>query len=519
MLKKLRVVISLLFFILTGFIFIDLGNWLSSTLVNKIVFLQFFPSLLKFLNILSFFTCGFIIIILITIVFGRVYCSTVCPLGTLQDIISYLSGKFRRFRIYRINSFSLPSNRLRYTILVITFFTIPAGSLVISLLDPYSNFGRIVANLFRPVYISGNDLLAVILERLGWYGLSRIGLKHIDPGSLLFAFFVFVVIAALSVSKGRLFCNTICPAGSFLGLLSRFSLFRFVFDEDSCTRCFRCEGSCKSRCIDSDELTIDMSRCVSCFNCIESCPSGGMIYGIKHKPSKKVHNVDLSRRENIKTGIGVLSLISGLSLSAARDSISGSGINTTVPVRKKYPVTPPGSFGIEYFGKSCTACHLCISRCPTRVLQPSVLEYGIEGIFQPFMDYSASYCNFECTVCGNVCPTGAILPVPADEKKQLQLGKSVFVKENCIVEIKKTECGACSEHCPTKAVQMAPYTGKIKIPVINNIICIGCGACEYACPVKPYKAIYVDGNPVHLVAEKPEVKKTEKKKENGDFPF
>ena len=122
-------------------------------------------------------------------------------------------------------------------------------------------------------------------------------------------------------------------------------------------------------------------------------------------------------------------------------------------------------------------------------------------------------------MCGTVCPTGAILPVTAKEKKLLQLGKSVFIKENCIVEIKKTECGACSEHCPTKAVQMVPYLGKIKIPEINNKICVGCGACEYACPVKPYKAIYVEGNPVHLVAAKPEEKKAEKKVKVEDFPF
>jgi ferredoxin len=167
----------------------------------------------------------------------------------------------------------------------------------------------------------------------------------------------------------------------------------------------------------------------------------------------------------------------------------------------------------------CTACHLCVSACPTQVLQPTYFLYGLTGFLQPRMDFITSFCNFECILCGEVCPTGAILPLIKEEKKLVQLGKSNFVKENCIVNTKNTACGACSEHCPTKAVNMVPFKDKLTIPEVNNKICVGCGACEYACPTDP-KSIYVEGNPVHLVAEKPkEVKIEEKIDYKEEFPF
>ena len=175
---------------------------------------------------------------------------------------------------------------------------------------------------------------------------------------------------------------------------------------------------------------------------------------------------------------------------------------------------------MDKFNNNCTACHLCVTACPTKVLQPSILEFGIFNIFQPFMDYKTSYCNYDCVVCGEVCPTSAIFPVTGVQKKNIQSGKAIFVKENCIVETENTACGACSEHCPTKAVMMVDYKGKLKIPEVTNKYCVGCGACEYACPTKPYKAIYVDGNFVH---QKSEIRPTEKLDQKIDykeeFPF
>jgi len=145
-------------------------------------------------------------------------------------------------------------------------------------------------------------------------------------------------------------------------------------------------------------------------------------------------------------------------------------------------------------------------------------------MLQPIMEYKKDYCNFECIICSEVCPTGAIEKILVDEKKLTQLGKAQFIKENCIVYTESTACGACSEHCPTKAVNMVPYTSEktgklLNIPEIKEEYCVGCGACEYACPTKPHKSIYVEGNPVHLLAKKPEEKKLIEELPQEDFPF
>jgi ferredoxin len=152
------------------------------------------------------------------------------------------------------------------------------------------------------------------------------------------------------------------------------------------------------------------------------------------------------------------------------------------------------------------------------VLQPSFLEYGIAGIMQPRMDYTVNYCNFECTLCGQICPTGAIQTLLPDEKKLVQTGKTQFVKEDCIVETKKTDCGACSERCPTKAVKMIPY-GKLFLPEVDNQYCVGCGACEHACPTKPRKAIFVQSSPIHGVAKKRQDQRLEAPVLPQEFPF
>jgi formate hydrogenlyase subunit 6/NADH:ubiquinone oxidoreductase subunit I len=193
---------------------------------------------------------------------------------------------------------------------------------------------------------------------------------------------------------------------------------------------------------------------------------------------------------------------------------------TTVPTGSPLPVSPPGSRGLDHFTATCTACHLCVSACIADVLQPSLFEYGIGGVFQPRMNYRSGYCQYDCTVCGDVCPSGAILPLPKEEKKLTQLGKAKFVKDNCIVNTEHTDCGACSEHCPTKAVTMVKFEEKLMIPEVHEEFCIGCGACEHACPTVPYKAIYVLSNRFHAVAKKPEVKKIEQPQvPQEDFPF
>jgi formate hydrogenlyase subunit 6/NADH:ubiquinone oxidoreductase subunit I len=134
------------------------------------------------------------------------------------------------------------------------------------------------------------------------------------------------------------------------------------------------------------------------------------------------------------------------------------------------------------------------------------------------MDFGASYCNFECTVCTEICPSGAMRKMTVEEKKLNQAGRVVFIKQNCVVYTENTDCGACTEHCPTKAVTMVPYKNS-RLPEVKPEYCIGCGACEHACPTRPYRAIYVDGNPVHLIAKKKEPEKKQEVNLKDDFPF
>ncbi len=516
-LKRFRVILSLLFFFLISFLFIDFTNSLSSSVIKGILFFQFVPSLIKFLSLASILSAGFIIVIVLTLFFGRVYCSLFCPLGTLQDITGFLSRKIKKRKKYkRIRA----QNKLRYSILVLSIIFLATGSnILINILDPYSSFGKIVSNIFRPVVYGINNLCFNLLTKLNNYSLFPVEIKAFSWLAFAFSITLLSLVVYLSYKKGRQFCNTICPVGTFLGFLSRFSIFRIKLDTSACTSCGICGTNCKAGCIDTKLKTVDFSSCVGCFNCLTVCPENGVKFE-KFWTGNEQNEINPVTPGKSRRNFLLIAVPAALGFFAlCKKSFGQIVVTEKKPVIKKYPVTPPGSISIAHFTNNCTACHLCISACPTHVLSPSISEYGLAGLFQPTMDYHASFCNYECTVCGDICPTGAILPLLKEQKKLTQPGKSNFIKENCVVYTNETACGACSEHCPTKAVQMVFYKGSLLIPEVNNEICVGCGACEFACPTSP-KSIYVDGNPVHLVAKKPKEEKVKIKIDGAeDFPF
>jgi ferredoxin len=525
-LKRIRVIVSVIFLSLTSLVFLDYRNLLPEDWINTIVYLQFIPSLLKFINIFSLGILGFIVVLVLTLLFGRIYCSTICPLGILQDVISFISRKFKKKkkRFYR---YLKPSNLLRYSLLGITTVLFLFGSiLLVNLLDPYSNFGRFMTYFVKPVVVVLNNGLSIVLEKFNIYTIYPVELRKIQIEILLFPFFFLVLILWLSITNGRLFCNTVCPVGTLLGLISRFSLYKIRIEKSTCTICGLCDRVCKSSCMDYKEGKVDFTRCVSCYNCLTVCPSDSVKYSysigkwsIRQQDSVTVkHDTspDLNKRKFIAGSVAWLLGIAGMSL-AKETTVNEKP--TRIPEEKEFPVSPPGSVSIRNYTDNCTACSLCINACPTKVLQPSFLQYGITGIMQPHMDYHSGFCNYDCIICSQICPTGAILPITLEVKQLTQLGKSVFVRENCVVYNDKTDCGACSEVCPTKAVYMVPYEGNLLIPEVKNDICVGCGACEFACPTTPYKAIYVDGNPVHLAAEKPEEEELKTPAIEEDFPF
>jgi ferredoxin len=518
-LKALRIGISILFFVLIAVLFLDFRNDVAPSIIRGVLYPQFVPSLLKFLATAAAGSTGFLAVMLLTVLFGRVYCSTICPLGTLQDGIGFVArknGNRRRFK------WSKPHHVLRYSIFILTVLMLLAGGgFLLNLLDPFSSFGRIFSNLVRPLVLALNNVVAAGLDQFNIHTLYRARWAVIEPLSAGVAVLTLFLVAWLSARHGRLYCNTACPVGALLGLVSKFSLYRIGIDPDQCTGCRLCASVCKAGCIDVREKTVDFSRCVGCCNCFAACDHQAMKFERKWRRSLTKAEQDPERRGFMLNSAVWLLGAAGLGEQTKKIIQSRP---TTIPIRLTSPISPPGSKSIDHYTSTCTACHLCVSACPSRVLVPSFLEFGFFGMMQPKMDYQAGYCNYDCTRCLDVCPRGALLPLTAEKKKLTQLGVAKFIKENCVVHTDKTNCGACSEHCPTKAANMVPYPNPankpLVIPRVNPDICVGCGACEHACPTKPFKAIYVDGNPVHKIAKKPAVKRIDEKVDyNADFPF
>lgn len=523
-LKRIRVFISISFLVLFLFAFIDIKGIIPEWMLKNITFFQFIPSVISFLTSFSFLSIGFIIVLLLTFLFGRVYCSFLCPLGTFQDFFIYISRKIKR---KKKNIFTVPYTKTRFSLLIIIFIPLILFNSValIGIFDPYSIWGRIANNIFRTSLIFINNSVSSLLSYFDFYSLYPYEYQGISIPAFALASFSILLIIYFSVKRGRLYCNTVCPVGTLLGIIAKYSFFRFHISETLCKNCTLCERVCKAECINSKEMKIDMSRCVSCFNCITVCSSDGVVFErtyFKKKQTSKISNevkedsIDVSKRDFFAKVFISLTALSAFSFIQKIPVIKKL---STVKEKRYIPIAPPGAKSIEKFNLTCTACNLCVKVCPTQVIQPSFLEYGVINMFQPRMDYLRSFCNFECNSCTQVCPTGALEFLPLQTKKQLQIGKAKLIKENCIVFTEETECGACSEHCPTKAVNMVPYKG-LAAPEINENYCIGCGACEKACPTKPYKSIYVLGNREHKIAQKNTSKKILKEfKVEEDFPF
>jgi polyferredoxin len=514
-LRRIRIVFSTLVFICFFLVFIDFKSIIPASYINILLYLQFIPSFIKFYDLQTLAASGFLFVLALTLLTGRTYCSFLCPLGIGQDLFSRIGGILkRRFRRYGLKK---PFTVLRYSFLAITLIVVLIwGIYMITLLDPYSIFGRFMTYFAKPVVIVINNFLAGILGKFDIYTLSNVPFKRFTLIVYSIPAIFFFLIGALSLTKGRLYCNIFCPVGTLFGLLSKISLFRIKFNETACTRCGRCSLKCKSSCIDFLKHDIDVTRCVDCFNCINACQDKALSYGIV-KLKRKIHETDENKRKVIA---GSILFLFGISHSAnGQDKTAPKPKkDSTVKENRTFPVCPPGGLGIKDFNKDCTACSLCISACPNGVLQPALTQYGIAGIMQPVMDYHKSFCTYNCIICTEICPTNALHPLVLEAKKLTQIGKAKFIKDNCIVKTEKTACGACSESCPTKAVHMIPYEGNLLIPEVTEDICIGCGHCEFACPTVPYKAIFVDGNPTHVAAKKP-VNVESDIKTPVEFPF
>ena len=494
MLRRIRLIVALVFFILITLLFLDFTGTLHAWF-GWLAKIQFLPAVLA-LNV------GVILLwVVLTLVFGRVYCSVICPLGVFQDVVSWFSGR-RKKKKYRF-SYSPAVSWLRYGVLGVFIIAMIAGiGSVVALLAPYSSYGRIVSNLFAPVYQWGNNVLAYFAERSDSYAFYETSVWLKSLPTFIIAAGTFVVLVVLAWRNGRTYCNTICPVGTVLGFFSRYSLFRPEIDAEKCTNCSLCSRKCKAACINYKDHRIDYSRCVTCMDCIDSCKHGAISYKYRFgkkeiKETSETGNTNNARRSFL-TGMGLVLVSSAV--KAQEKKVDGGLaviLDKKVPARTT-PLVPPGAKGLRNMRTRCTGCQLCVSVCPNQVLRPST---KLETLMQPEMSYERGYCRPECTKCSEVCPAGAILKLTPADKSATQIGHAVWVEKNCVPLRDKVECGNCARHCPTGAITMVPSDAddadSLKIPVVNVERCIGCGACENLCPARPFSAIYVEGHEQH----------------------
>ena len=488
MLRKIRIALAAVFFLGITLLFLDFTGATHAWL-GWMAKVQFLPAVLA----LNFgIVAG---LVLLTLLFGRVYCSVICPLGIMQDIVSWIHGKGQKKNRYRF-SYSPAKNWMRYTILVLFVIAMVLGAhSIAALVAPYSAYGRIASNLFAPIYQLGNNALAWCAERLESYAFYSVEIWIKSISTFIISVITLIITGVLAWKHGRTWCNTICPVGTVLGFFSRFSLFAPVINTDKCNNCGLCGKSCKASCINTKEHKIDYSRCVACMDCIDNCKHSAISYRLRKKQASA--QTDETRRTFLATG----ALLLGSATIKAQEMKVDGGLadvtRATKPLRQT-PLVPAGSQSLRNFSNHCTACQLCVSACPNQVLRPST---DLENLMQPEMSYERGYCHPECTRCSQVCPAGAIRPVTKEEKSSIQIGHAVVHLDICVVNTDGVKCGNCARQCPVGAIRMVrkdpDNKDSLMIPTVNEERCIGCGACENLCPARPLAAIHVEGHEVH----------------------
>ena len=488
MLKKIRTILAAVVFVLITLLFLDFTGTLHCWL-SWLAKVQFLPAVMA-LNVVVI-----VALIALTLIFGRIYCSVICPLGVFQDILARFRRKKNKY------SYSKEVRWLRYPVLVLFIVAFVAGvGSFFQLLAPYSAYGRIATMIFQPLWMLGNNILATLAERADSYAFYSVEVWMRSLPVFIIAAVTLVVLFVLAWRGGRTYCNTICPVGTILSFFSRFSWLKIRFDVDKCKNCSMCSKNCKAACIDYKTHSVDYSRCVVCGNCIDKCKFGALKYSGNNKstdPAKSSGSVDSGKRSFLVAS----AMVAGAAMAQKKEKLMDGGlaeIEDKVTPERQTPLTPPGSLSYDNFSTRCTGCQLCVSECPNNVLRPSG---DLMHLMLPEMSYERGYCRPECTRCSEVCPAGAIKPIDHEDKSSIQIGHAVWIKKNCVVLTDEVECGNCARHCPSGAIEMVPLNPEDEespmVPAINDAACIGCGACEYVCPSRLFSAIFVEGHEVH----------------------
>ena len=473
-----------------------------SDLLPADIFLRFSPliPLFSFIDTLhlSLLFWPALLILILTPFFGRFFCGWICPLGTSLDATSHLIHSPG-------NKKALASNTLRSLKFLLLFGAIILGIFSVNIwgwVDPLSLFNRALTVIFYPLFTVILGSLLLTLGKVGF--LSGIvypvydGFKAVvmpeQQAHLLQTFWIALLIlgifAAEKLSR-RFWCRNLCPAGAWLGFLSQFRFYERLV-ADSCPQCGKCNRECKMGAIPPDNaIQTNKVECIECFNCGATCPP--KINAITYRWSWKPYHsqMDYSRRSFLNTTVGGLALagVSGLGLTNRRTEAD--------------LLRPPGSLTEEEFLDTCIRCLECVRICQSngRCLQPDGIGHSLLGLWTPVADMRAGYCEFNCNLCGEVCPTEAIQPLSLGTKQQTRMGLAYFDKNLCIPYARNEDCIVCEEHCPTpeKAIKfdMKTVVGQdgtertVKYPYVDRELCIGCGICEFKCPLPNNPGIFV----------------------------
>jgi polyferredoxin len=420
-----------------------------------------------------------IIIIAGTAVFGRFFCSWICPMGILNQWVSRFFNRRRAADDYRVNSYR-PVFVLKYYILAVILVLAVFGILQAGLFDPISIITRSFSVSLLPAfnYLVGH----VYIKQPLFYG-----------GMLISILFVIILLANRTFT--RFWCRVLCPLGGLLGIISGVSILRIRRDVEKCTDCQKCLRHCHGACSPHEELRA--SECMVCMNCVEDCPQGALSFGLAGSDSSVHAPFDLNRRRLLETAVA----------GAVLFPMMRSVVNARTDPRPNV-IRPPGSLNENAFLSRCIKCGECMRVCPTNVIQPSLLEGGVEGLWTPILMNKIGYCEFNCVLCSQVCPTGAIVQLTVEQKtgtslynSPIKLGTAFYDRGRCLPWSMDTECIVCEEMCPVspkaiwfqeeKIIRRDGTEAVLKRPRVDTSRCIGCGICENKCPVHDRPAVKV----------------------------